>query len=175
MCCVSWSGHFVCGVISLWANNIWLSLTRARVSVTGVPSIGAWLVVTSRRDGHRTSGAPGLRVLGPDPRDTPLPPDMGRVWKQQQVGEGRVGTQAGEGRGPRGQSGKWGDHWASHRQREAPGHSSRDCRARGRWWGHFHREKWREYYIKWQNCTICIHEIFLTKHWYFISYFQAKF
>lgn len=55
-----------------------MSLTRARVSVTGVPSVGAWFVVTSRRDGHRTSGAPGLRVLGPDPRDSPSPRDMGR-------------------------------------------------------------------------------------------------
>ena len=54
-----------------------MSLTRARVSVTGVPSVGAWFVVTSRRDGHRTSGAPGLRVLGPDPRDSPSPRDMG--------------------------------------------------------------------------------------------------
>ena len=53
-----------------------MSVTRARVSVTGVPSVGAWFVVTSRRDGHRTSGAPGLRVLCPDPRATP-PPDMG--------------------------------------------------------------------------------------------------
>ena len=66
--------------------------------MTGVPSVGAWFVVTSRRDGHRTSG---LRGSGSWARPSGHPPPG---VKAAAGGGGEGGNTGGRGAGAHGNS-----------------------------------------------------------------------
>ena len=151
-----------------------MSLTRARVSVTGVPSVGAWFVVTSRRDGHRTSGAPGLRVLGPDPRDSPSPRDMGRGCESSsRWGRGGWEPRRERGGGPGGNQDLRRPLSCAGTETRVTSETEQRGRAEASRTGYRENtvgERARVVYKVLLKSTICIHEIFLTKHWYFILF-----